>query len=98
MSPLALVVVTALPMLYSPLGRPDNLSSQPSLRIELGIHFDFGTKPSVSLNGIPLRPEPNRAAMSCDTPEACRRMTAVMLGAGALSIIFLNEIARQRAR
>jgi hypothetical protein len=67
------------------------------VQLELGIRFGDGARTDVTLNGVALRTEPQRAHMTCPPPpESCAGMLTVFSLAAAASLVFLYALSKNR--
>jgi hypothetical protein len=68
-------------------------------RVELGIHFGDGMKPTWSLHGSPLSDQRESMRMSCPPPPdhaACQRMQLLVFGIGTLVVLAVAGAVRQK--
>lgn len=84
--------------LVAPPSYPSDLRAPtPGLKVELGMRFGDGAKTSFTLNGTPLRAEPERAQMTCPPPpQSCAGMVTVFSLALAGSLVLLYAISKNR--
>lgn len=74
---------------------PPNYASE--LKLELGLRFGAGAKTELTLNGVALRTEPERAQMTCPPPpESCAGMLTAFSLAAAASLVFLYALSKNR--
>ena len=86
------LVVLAPPTYASDLG-----AGTSGLKMELGIRFGAGARTDLTLNGVALRTEPERAQMTCPPPpESCAGMLTVFSLATAASLVFLYALSKNR--
>jgi hypothetical protein len=68
-----------------------------ALQMALGIRFGAGAKTELTLNGVALRTEAERAQMTCPPPpQSCAGMLTVFSLAAAASLLFLYAMSKNR--
>ena len=92
-----IALVIGLAVLGPPTYASDLGATTPGLKVELGIRFGDGAKTDLTLNGVALRSEPERARMTCPPPpESCAGMLTVFSLAAAASLVFLYALSKNR--
>ena len=92
-----IALMLAFAVLAPPTYASDFSARTPGLKLELGIRFGDGAKTDLTLNGVALRTEPERAQMTCPPPpQSCAGVLTVFSLAAAASLVFLHALTKNR--
>ena len=76
-------------------------SQSQGLRMEFGLHFGSGAKPTWSLNGVPLSEQIQSTKMSCPPPPddaACLRQQLLIFAGGTVLLLVMISSLRSHDR
>ena len=92
-----IALLLAATLIAAPAYPSDLTAPAPGFKLEIGVRFGAGARTDLTLNGVAVRAQPERAQMTCPPPpESCAGMLTVFALAAAASLVFLYAMSKNR--